>query len=69
MGSRWDDEIWDEDLEQDGDSIGEFYCPYTNTSVCALLTKGWQPQELCRDLECDQLGFIERKPRRQKRAA
>lgn len=69
MGSVWNDEIWEEDIELDGDSIGEFYCPYTNASDCALLTKGWQPQELCRDLECDQLRLIEREPRRQDRAA
>ena len=51
------------------DPIGAFYCPYTNTSECALLTKGWQPQELCQVIECDQLRMFQPKPRRKKRAA
>ena len=69
MDSSWMDELWEPGLSSVEDSLGSFYCPYTNASKCALLTKGWQPQELCRDLKCDQLKFIRQRPRRQKRAA
>ena len=31
------------------------FCPYTGSEVCALLAKGWQPQELCLALECEQM--------------
>ena len=67
MDLGWMNELWVENVEHAEDPLGSFYCPYTNASVCALLAKGWQPQELCRDLACDQLKFI--RPRRQKRAA
>jgi len=69
MDSRWMDELWEDGAESAEDALGRFYCPYTNTSVCALLEKGWQPQELCQDLDCDQLKYVRPKPRRQKRAA
>ncbi len=51
------------------DSTGSFYCPYTNGDKCALMTKGWQPQELCKDLECDQLKFVKRAHHRKRKAA
>lgn len=37
-----------------------FYCPYTNSDKCALLTKGWQPQELCLALGCEQMEQVSR---------
>jgi len=43
--------------------LDSFYCPYTNAAKCALLTKGWQPQELCLALECDQMKLIRRNKR------
>jgi hypothetical protein len=69
MDSSWMDELLDDSVELGEDPLEAFYCPYTNTSVCALLTKGWQPQELCHDLECEQLKFMGHRPRRRKRAA
>ena len=59
MALEWFDSIDDEDVigEQQQDS---YYCPYTNAAQCALLTKGWQPQELCLALECDQVKLIHR---------
>ncbi len=69
MNSSWMDELWKERAELDDGGLGSFYCPYTNDSVCALLTKGWQPQELCQDLACDQLKYIRPRPRRHRRAA
>lgn len=32
-----------------------FYCPYTNGPECAMVTKGWGPQELCDALQCEKL--------------
>lgn len=51
------------------DPLGSFYCPYTNTSECALITKGWQPQELCEALECEQMKYFQRRTRKRGRAA
>jgi hypothetical protein len=62
------DELWEDNFELAEDPLGSFYCPYTNASVCALLAKGWQPQELCHDLACDQLKLFEHKARRRKAA-
>jgi hypothetical protein len=60
---------WIDDLLGGSDNSGEnisdsFYCPYTNTTVCALNKNGWQPQELCEVLECSQLKFFKGKKRR-----
>ena len=59
MALEWFDSIDDEDVldEQQEDA---YYCPYTNAAQCALLTKGWQPQELCLALECDQVRLVHR---------
>lgn len=66
----WMDDLPGEDpLFADDDVIGTFYCPYTNGAECALLVKGWQPQELCHTLECDQLKLFQRPRRRRRRAA
>ena len=69
MSSDWMDELMSDSPRDSNDSDGTFYCPYTNAAECALLTMGWQPQELCRDLDCDQLRFFGGGARRQDEAA
>lgn len=69
MALEWFDSVDDEDpIDEEEDS---FYCPYTNAAQCALLTKGWQPQELCLTLECEQVKLVHgpRRPRRRNKAA
>ena len=65
MGWSWMDELWQSDPSFDEDPTESFYCPYTNRDECALLTKGWQPQELCAALECEQLKYLRRRRRSQ----
>lgn len=55
MSQDWFDFAQDDYSSLDDDTTGTFYCPYTNGAECALLVKGWQPQELCVALECEQL--------------
>ncbi len=70
MSSEWIDDIFGEDIDADGIDFESFYCPYTNGAQCALVTKGWQPQELCSALECDQLKVYQRsKTHRRHKAA
>ena len=59
MSSEWFDYIED-DSTSDTEQDDSFYCPYTNTAQCALIAKGWQPQELCTALECRQVNLIQR---------
>lgn len=68
MALEWFDSVDDEDPIEEADS---FYCPYTNAAECALLTKGWQPQELCLALECEQVKLVHghHRPHRRNRAA
>lgn len=35
------------------------HCPLTNGDKCAVLANGWQPQELCHALKCEQLKLID----------
>ncbi len=69
MSSSWFDDLGDHLPEENTEQ--EFYCPYTNSGKCALLTKGWQPQELCLALECEQMEQIRhsRNMRRRNKAA
>jgi hypothetical protein len=68
MDSYWINEFNDEDILFSSDeSEDAFYCPYTNGPQCALLCNGWQPQELCETLECEQLKLLKRN--RKKHAA
>lgn len=70
MSSDWLDDLLGEDTDTYGeDPLGAFYCPYTNADRCALIEKGWQPQELCAALECAQLKYFQRRPRKRGRAA
>ena len=71
MGSEWMDELWPGELPDDEEieSESEFYCPYTNGGQCPVLTKGWQPQELCEALECDQLRLLGQDKKRRNKAA
>lgn len=69
MGSDWLDELLGESAASGEDQQDAFYCPYTNTAECALLSKGWQPQELCDALECDQLKLTRHAHRHRDRAA
>jgi hypothetical protein len=59
VSTEWFDYIED-DTSLDTEHDEAFYCPYTNAAQCALLTKGWQPQELCMALECEQVKLVER---------
>ncbi|GAG61700.1 unnamed protein product, partial [marine sediment metagenome] len=47
MGSAWMDELWAGDDHLDDEGTDDFYCPYTNGTECPIITKGWQPQDLC----------------------
>jgi len=60
MESSWMDEFSNNGFLFGEDEPTDFYCPYTNGSECALLTKGWQPQELCESIECSQLKLFKR---------
>ncbi|MEN6357705.1 MAG: hypothetical protein ABFD83_11550 [Armatimonadota bacterium] len=66
MDSYWMNEFnTDDDMlfgAQDTDD-SDFYCPYTNGPECALMTKGWQPQEICESLECEQLKLLKHNKR------
>ncbi|MGC8861566.1 MAG: hypothetical protein ACP5R5_02200 [Armatimonadota bacterium] len=64
MGLSWMDELWAERLDTPDDPLGAFYCPYTNAPICPVVAKGWRPQQLCRDLDCEQLRFVDPKRRR-----
>jgi len=68
VSSSWLDDIRDLSQTSSGDDI---YCPYTNSDKCALLKKGWQPQELCLALECEQMQVLKhnRNMRRRNKAA
>lgn len=59
MNSEWMDELQGHDSLFDDDVTETFYCPYTNGPECALLSKGWQVQELCEALECEQLKLFQ----------
>lgn len=69
MSFNWLDDISGGSIDETASE--EFYCPYTNSAKCALLTKGWQPQELCLALECEQMQMLKhsRNQRRRDRAA
>jgi len=69
VSSSWLDDISDDSLEESTSEA--FYCPYTNSAKCALLTKGWQPQELCLALECERMQIVRhnRNMRRRNKAA
>jgi hypothetical protein len=56
LALEWFDSIDDEDVPEEQED--SYYCPYTNDAQCALLTKGWQPQELCLALECEQVKLV-----------
>lgn len=47
----------------------DLYCPYTNGPKCPVMEKGWQVQELCRALECEQLKYLHHVKRRRRKAA
>ena len=70
MGSNWLDELWADDDRIDEEGTDDFYCPYTNGAECPIISKGWQPQEICSVIECDQLKLVQGKiKRRQDEAA
>ena len=58
MASAWMDELWTDDDHLGDGGNDDFYCPYTNGTECPVITKGWQPQELCDALECNQLKLV-----------
>lgn len=63
MSLEWFDSIDDTDDALNGYQTDSFYCPYSNTSQCTLVTKGLQPQELCLALDCEQVKLVQRNPR------
>ena len=70
MGSDWLDELWADDGRLDEEGADDFYCPYTNGTECPIISKGWQPQELCDAIECDQLKLIQDSaPKKRRRKA
>ncbi len=64
MSSEWFDYIEDDSQTSEEEIL---YCPYTNSDKCALLIKGWQPQELCNVLDCPQLKLIKHTQPKRKR--
>lgn len=64
--TSWFDELSDNKPEEN--TAEGFYCPYTNSAKCALLTKGWQPQELCLALECEQMQILKHNRHMRKRS-
>jgi len=68
LALEWFDSVDDEEV-LDGQMEEAYYCPYTNAAECALLAKGWQPQELCLALECEQMKLINRSAAKRNRAA
>jgi flagellar motor component MotA len=63
MDSYWMSEFNNEDelsFGMEDNDENDFYCPYMNGSECALIIKGWQPQEICESLECEQLKLLRR---------
>ena len=69
MAVEWFDDWLGEILLLEDEELDSFYCPYTNGSKCAVAVKGWQVQELCEALECDQLKFFQPTKRRRRKAA
>ena len=69
MSADWMDDLLGDDPVFEDDPLEAFYCPYTNAAECALMSKGWQPQELCDALDCEQLKFFERRSKRRNEAA
>ena len=68
MTVEWfDEELGERFLLEDDDNT--LYCPYTNGSTCAVAANGWQVQELCEALECEQLRLLPRAKRRRHKAA
>jgi len=65
VAQDWLDFQFEDELGLEDEKLEAFYCPYTNRDQCALITKGWQPQEICRDLDCEQLKWFNRGKRRQ----
>lgn len=68
MNSDWMDQLNEHDSLFDDDAEGSLYCPYTNGAECALLEKGWQVQELCKVLDCDQLKLFQNAGKRDQAA-
>ena len=69
MGLDWLSSYGGDDLPLDNELVDSFYCPYTNKAECALMTKGWQPRELCHAVECDQMRHFRATHKSRKRAA
>ena len=67
MDMDWLNGLTNDDLGCGEGSDDSVYCPYTNSSDCALFAKGWQPQELCEALECVQMKLFQKANRRRHR--
>jgi hypothetical protein len=69
MSSNWLDDSLGDGFTFGDEEMESFYCPYTNSSKCAVLENGWQVQELCEALECEQMKYAIRHKKRPKKAA
>ena len=69
MDSDWTDGILNNDALLGEDSSEGFYCPYTNGPDCPLFTRGWQPQELCVALDCEQYKLFQKREQKRTEAA
>lgn len=69
MTSKWLDDSLTDGFQFGDEEMETFYCPYTNGSRCAVIERGWQVQELCVALECDQLKFVQQNKKRRRKAA
>ena len=67
MSSDWVGEWIGETAMSGLDHGTSVYCPYTNSSECALAKKGGKPKELCYDIECEQMKYLPRKHHRRAR--
>lgn len=69
MSHEWADDCLNSDSMFCDETSEAFYCPYTNAAQCALVAKGWQPQEICQALECEQMKLFVRRGDQQNEAA
>ncbi len=69
MATKWFDDSLDDGFIMGDEEADSFYCPYTNGSKCAVAQNGWDVQELCAALECEQLKFVQQHKRRPRKAA
>jgi hypothetical protein len=68
MDSEWLSDCITDSIYNNSNSEDFLYCPYTNSSNCALFLKGKHSTALCKSLECSKLSLY-RKMRKNGRVA